>query len=916
MLKPSIWRFLKQAMSPKAPFHQFDLDFSSVRQIPADPKVRLDYFRTFKNLIEQEQQKIKEWHRTGAGGREVIQALTALIDEVIRQVVMSLSELEAYQSKNLPDTFALVAVGGYGRGELNPGSDIDLLFLLQRKMNSTLDRFIQDIISVLWGIGLEIGQSCRTVKECQLLAQDDPTIRTSMIETRFLTGNYPLYQNLRNSVRKNVLKRKAKEFLNENLKTIFASSETREGVTSHPEPDIKNGPGGLRDYHAALWTVAVSFDGVSLQEIQRSDVVTPKELGQLAKSVDFLLRVRNEAHYRKNKKSDVLEMGIQKKLAANLGYPGPDDKGDAEAFMRDYFMHATRIRHICADIFYRCLEVKPTLQNILTQLQQTHLENGFVVKKNKLSAQDLNEDQLKKDLSLFIKIFQLCQQHGLQPDTQLNRLIRQNAELVGSRFIASPPVADFLLGVLGHPHSENVLRLLHEANLLAQLLPEFGQSQYRISFDFYHRYTADEHALRMVHFLENLADRSDKKLKTFQERYNETDHRAILKLACLLHSLEKEGEEIPTSKIRESLSRVFRDLALTPEQRDLLVFLVAELHTLKEFAFHEDIHDPAIIRRLGDIAETPQKLDLLLLMSYAELNAVAPGTWTSWKRNLLTEMHQRTRDYLVRPESLKEKPQTTRQSVYSKLADQFPKEIIDRHLETMPDDYLHAAESDEIVEHIRLVEKKGDDDFAIQFIDQPSGEFFDLILCGQSNSGLFKNLVGTLTARALNILSAQIFSRKDGLVVIIVQVGSQKAINIFGSVETVWKDIESHLKDLLGETKTLKSLLKERTRLLSEEPGEAAIEPHIRVENHSDNPFTLIRIEARDHPGMLYKIAHTFREFGIRPHRAQIATRGGRGIDVFSVSLDGRKLNFEPLIERVKERLINTLLVKKLEDLE
>ena len=318
-------------MSPKPHFHQFDLDFSSVRKIPADPKVRLDYFHKFKDLIQQEHDKIKEWHRAGAGGREVIQALTGLIDEVTRHVITSLSELEEYRNKNLTDKFALVAVGGYGRGELNPGSDIDLLFLLQKKVDKTLNRFIQDIISVLWGIGLEIGQSCRTVKECQLLALDDPTIRTSMIETRFLTGTYPLYQKLWNSVRKNVLKKKAKEFLNENLKTIFDSSDAGEGVTSHPEPDIKNGPGGLRDYHAALWAVAMSFDGASLQEIQRADVVTPEELGQLGESVDFLLKIRNDLHYQKGKKSDALVMGLQKELAAHLGYRGEEGQGDAVA---------------------------------------------------------------------------------------------------------------------------------------------------------------------------------------------------------------------------------------------------------------------------------------------------------------------------------------------------------------------------------------------------------------------------------------------------------------------------------------------------------------------------------------------------------------------------------------------------------
>lgn len=901
-------------MNPQAPFHQFDLDFSPVRQIPADPKVRLEYFRRFKDLIQQEHDKIKSWHRAGAGGREVIQAMTGLIDEVVRHVVKVLSELDEYQNKNLPDKFALVAVGGYGRGELNPGSDIDLLFLLQKQMDKTLDRFIQDITSVLWGIGLEIGQSCRTVKECQLLAQDDPTIRTSMIETRFLTGTYALYQKLWESVRKNVLKKRAKEFLSDNLKKIFESSETREGVTSHPEPDIKNGPGGLRDYHAALWGVAVSFDGVSLQEIQRTDVVTPQELDQLEQSVDFLLKVRNEMHYQKGKKLDILEMGIQMELAAQLGYLAPDGSGDAKAFMRDYFMHATRIRHITKDICSRCLEVKPTLENILTQLQKKNLDYGFVIKKTKLSLQEFDERLFQNDLSLFLKVFQLCQEYGLQPDTQLNRLIRQNVDLVDSHYIANPKVGKFLLGILEHPHSEKVLRLMHESGLLARLIPEFGRSQFRISYDFYHRYTADEHALRMIHFLENLPELPDEGLKKFQELYEKAEDRVVLKLACLLHSLGTE--ESSSSKTRESLHRVFEHLTLTPQQCDLLIFLISHMHTLNEIAFHEDIHDPVILRNLSRLTETPQKLGLLMLMSYAELNAVAPGTWTSWKKLLLTEVYHRTHNYMAHPESLEQKPQTTRQAVYAKLARELPKEVIDRHLEAMPEDYFLTADSEDILKHIRLVQKKGDKPFAIQFIDHAPEDFFDLILCGQSNIGLFKNLVGTLTARALNILSAQIFSRKDGIAIIIVQVGSLEAINIFGSVEKVWQEIEKNFKELSDETKTLGALLKERTRLLQETRPEAAIEPRIQIENYAENPFTLIRIEARDHPGMLYKIAHAFRSFGIRPHRAKIATRGGKGIDVFSVSLDGRKITFPALIQQIKDRLVATLLVKKLEDLE
>ena len=896
-------------MDPQKPFHQFGIDFSSIGGIPEDPKVRLEYFRRFKNLIEQEREKIMAWHRSGAGGREVIQAMTGLIDEVIRYVVVSLADLEAYRGKHLTEKFALVAVGGYGRGELNPGSDIDLLFLLQRQMNKTLDLFLQDVISVLWGIGLEIGQSCRTVKECQTLAQTDPTIRTSMIEMRLLIGPPPLFQKLRESVLRTVLRKKAREFLNDNLKKIFESSEEREGVTSQPEPDIKNGPGGLRDYHAALWSVAVTFDGASLQEINRPDVVTPQELSQVEQSVDYLLRVRNEMHYRKKKKYDVLDMALQKEMAEQGG-------GDVKGFMRAYFQHATRIRHITEDIFNRCLEVKPSLETLLTGLKERPLEGGFTIKRKKLSIQEFDEHLFQNDRSLFLKVFRMCLEHGLEPDSQLNRLIRQNADRVDTEYIASPEVGEFLLAVLADGRSERILRLMHDVNLLARLVPEFGLSQYRISYDLYHRYTADEHALRMVRFLEALPEVQDEGLKLFRDLSREAKEPVILKLACLLHSLGKEGEETSTLKTQEALGRVFEHLNLTPDQRALLLFLIDHLHTLNQVAFHEDIHDPAIVRKLAEVAETPEKLGLLMLISYTELNAVAPGTWTSWKRTLLTSVYHRTRNYLLKPESLEQRPQATREAVYAQAAGRWPREVIDKHLKSMPKDYLHTAEPDAVVTHIRLIEDKGNRPFALEIVDRPQEEFFNLTLCGNSNTGLFKYLVGTLTARALNILSAQIFSRKDGIALIIAQVGRKDAVTLYGGVREVAQGIEKNLDDLFNGKKTLGALLKERTRLLRESRGSAGIEPKVKVENASENPFTVIRIEARDHPGMLYKIAHAFRNFGIRPHRAKIATRGGRGTDVFSVSLDGRKITFPPLIQRVKDTLVTTLLVEKIEELD
>ncbi len=904
-------------MPDSATKYKFGIDFTLVKTIPEDPRDRLEYFNAFKVLLKNEREKIKAFHRSETGGREVVQANTCLVDEVIKQVIHSLAALPAYSSSRILENFALIAVGGYGRGDLNPHSDVDLLFILPRKSsNKVVGLFIQDAVSVLWGIKLEIGHSCRTVRECQQLAREDLTIGTSMIDTRFLLGDHGLYQQLTNSVRKNILNKNTAGILKASLKAKYEQFGNEGAVVNEPEPDIKNGSGGLRDYHAVLWAAAVRFGCFSLHEIGRSDIISREELILLDEGVDFLLRVRNELHYLTEKKTEVLTFDVQKQLAENLGYRGAEDNSAVEIFMRDYFIQTTKIHRICETVFIKCVQAKPYIKKVIRSFQEKDIGQGLYVLKSRLTTHENTALPFQENKGLFLHIFLTCQKRSLEPNTHLKREIRLNAHLIDEAFIQSSVVKEFLFELLDAPDSERVLRLMHETSILGKLLPEFGQGHCLVTYDYYHRFTADEHSLRMVRFLEELAElKNDKELAALTQVYAEVPSKLILKLACLMHTLGKDQQS--SSQInRESVTLISKRLDLDSEQKQSLIFLVDNLDTMNEFAFHQDINQPATINDFAQRIGNPRRLNLLYLISYAELKAVAPETWTAGKNVLLSELYRRTRNHLLRPETIQEKPQSTRDAILALMQNDFPDKEISDHLDAMSDEYLGSVRPEEAVQHFHFSRELREKPFVLHPEYRAAGRFYDLILCRQNDPDLFKNFVGAVTSMSLNILGAQIYSRNDGVVFITLQVDETDALKIMDENRDVWQEVEKNLAGVLDGTGRLADLLAQRTRfIVSRKIHTEAIIPKVEVSNTSQSPFTYIRVEARDHPGMLYKIAKPLADLNIQIHRAKIGCQGGRGIDVFYVTLRGEKIRIPGLIQRVKENLIKILLVENLEDI-
>ena len=890
--------------------YRLEIDFSQVKTIPPDPRERLPYFQAFKKLLTAEKEKIKSWHRSGTGGREIIQAHTSLIDEVIRHVLLSMTQLEAYAEANVLEDFSLIAVGGYGRGELNPLSDIDLLFLLPEKPRPLTESFIKDALSVIWGFGMEIGHSSRTIKDCVKLAKEDLTIKTSMIETRFLIGNRSTYEKFYSSIHKNVLQKGVKQFLNSKLKEKYTRHGQEDGVVCHPEPDIKNGPGGLRDYHNALWATAVRYGCHSLREINETHVLSQPEIESLYHSVDFALRVRNELHYLTGKKTDVLTFDLQKELAANLGYRSSTDGQPVEEFMHDYYLHATNIHNFSQNLFEHCRQPKRSLKKVISSLIKKSVGHGFHISDSALIYDGDVKEDFKKDKSLLLTALELCRKHQVMPDYKLRRQMRLNKNLVNAQFMKGKEVRDFLFSILEDSAAEKILRLMHETNILEQVLPEFGLAHCKVNHDFYHHYTADEHSLRVIRFLDELASTSMTNPTDLSALYRDYPEKEVLKLSALLQSARKmPNDELDDQNFSQALTE---RLSLQKTDAQTLQFFLDNPYTLIDTALHQDIHHPGVIQQFGSTVENLERLKGLYLLSYAELRAVAPGTLTAWKKILLSELYERTLKYLENPESLEQQPKATRAGVFKALQRELPVNDIEKHLRQMPEDYLMTASSEEVALHIRLIRSFKDKLFILHHQFHEEGNFHNLTLCCPIGSEAFQKLVGTVTAKNLNILGAHIYLKQDGIVIVSMQV---EADTHAGAEDLeVWKDIKNILGRLFSKETSLQDLLKSRTRYAGRQKKIAVI-PRVHVEKTADNPFTVIRVEARDHIGMLYKVSTVFVDFGIRIHRAKISTQGDRAIDVFYVSLRNPQVNFNKMISRFKQHMVQTLLIEKLEDI-
>jgi [protein-PII] uridylyltransferase len=847
---------------------------------PIVPAVGLQQFRV---VLAEEEAAIRELHFTGAGGNEVVQRRTALIDRLLREV------WNAGGVAN--DRPALVAVGGYGRGELNPRSDVDILFLCR---NEREREQASPVLYLLWDIGLDIGHSVRSVAECVDLARSDPKIRTSLLESRLLAGDQAFYQEYRHRMSSEVFNRKTAQFITEKIAERNAMRQKYGGSLYLREPNIKESVGGLRDIHLARWIALTRFGVAAEPDLLRSGIVGPEQIARFIGARNFLWRLRNEVHYLSDRKNDQLTYDLQEQTARDFRYRDSAHLSSVERFMKSYFLHARTIQDFTRVVVERSLPARSRgWFDVARQVGSFSLRG-----KTLFSAR---EGLFRQRPEAVFEAFSIVQSHGV---VLSDRLRQELASCGAAEVRASAPAAAIFLSMLDAPDRlADTLTLMRDTGLLGRYLPEFRAVQALAPHDHYHKYTVDEHILAAVRNLEDVRQMRSPALETLSQAMRDVTKRWVLMLAVLLHDLGKAFRGDHERHGRDIAAQVLLRLGVSGDDRERILFLVENHLLMSVLSQRRELDDRKVIDDFARTVRDPANLRMLYLLTYADMSAVGPAAWTGWKAALLQDLYLRTLRHFDKAAGAQDDRQTRFVSVRRHLASSgFPPEEIEAFLQSMPPNYVMTASRSRMLDHLQMVHQLPADQFVIRHRHRFEHGYTDLTVCAYDAYGMFYRTAATIAAQNLSILRAQVYTARNGIMIDTFQITNEEgAITTY---EEVWATLEADLRDVLTGKKPppeAKASLYGRTV-----PGD--VSPSVAFDNETSPALTIIDIKARDRIGLLYRIARILYDLNIDIASAKISTEGIRAMDSFYVTdLLGGKIADPDRLARIRDALLNVL---------
>ena len=871
-----------------------------------------DRREAYHRFLRLEEHRVRLAHRGGAGGVAVARRRAALIDYVVRRVLDGVLQTHRPAAGPVALPISLVAVGGYGRRELNPYSDVDLAFVHPDGPASVVtaaETLIKQVLAELNDLELELGaQSTLSVSGAVELANQDMRTKTSFLECRLLGGQPEWFADLRSQFEARCVRKFAEDYVAARM-TDQAKRHQRYGmVVSMQEPNVKNGCGGLRDYQNLLWVSFFKAGARSVAELVTQGLLSPREGRQLDEAYDFLMRVRNDLHYLVRSKvcSDVLTLELQPVVARNLGYPQTTDTRRLEAFMHDYYLHARNIFHLSETLTERLALKSPTRRAgapVLDWLLRrkpaatpgddgVHCVEGFLY--------PAGEDVFDQDPGRMLRVFRQALERPAQLGAEMRQLIRRKLPLIRGDFLESRTAAAEFTRLLAAPGGVGrALRLMHEVDFLGRFVPEFKGLTCLPQHDYAHRYTADEHTLVCLEKLDGLRTSTVKQDQPYRALLARLEDPLVLHLALLLHDTGKAtGARSSTEASALMAQSVCQRLHLSPARRRAVTFLVDHQHTLLLTALHRDLEDPSATAAFAGIVGSPANLDALVLFSWADALGTDEQSWTDWKDMLVWQLYDATTRHLAGTAAAARRT-CDRNALNQRLAEQLPPDFAEEiaaHLSYLPDRYFTAHSEAAIRTHIELfreflVQREADEAQALapayRIVPRPDQGHWEVMIGGWNRRDFFTKIAGCLSAARLNILTAEVYAREDSLALATLRVTG--ADGRLPRHLQAWEGAASLLRRALGpESLDLEPLLRAAAPADPlRRPTRTDFPSRIQVSNDAHADFTLVEVQAPDRLGLLHDLLRAFDQLGLRVSLSHISTDKGAARDSFFVMEPG-----------------------------
>ncbi|WP_421708011.1 [protein-PII] uridylyltransferase [Algihabitans sp.] len=881
-------------------------------------RARSEILELLKGTLAQGREEIRRRFEAGASGRTTAALLAWQADQIVRLIYDHVGQdLYPLANPSMAERLSLAAAGGYGRGELAPYSDIDLLFLLPYKTTPRSEQVIESVLYYLWDLGFKVGHATRSVDDCLRQARQDVTIATNLLESRFLWGDQALFLEFKSRYAAEVQAGKGLWFAEAKLAERSRRHQRYgQGSRYALEPNVKESKGGLRDLHTIFWLGKFLYQVDAVEKLIDKGVFTKAEARTFGKALEFLWTLRCWLHYQTGRGEERLTFDLQHAIAPLMGYTEHAGKKAVERFMKRYFLVAKDVGDLTR-IFCAQIEAEHNRRSRfrLPLLRGRGKIGGFKLEGDRLTVKG-PEHFADKPVDL-LRLFQVAQANDLDIHPDALRSATQSLKHIDKALRETPKANQVFLDILtGEQNPETALRRMNEAGVLGRFLPDFGRAVSMMQFNMYHHYTVDEHtlfAIGILHAIEQgkLQDEAPIASSVVHKVLN----RRVLFLAVLLHDIAKGRPGDHSEEGAKIAHRLCPRLGLSPEETETVAWLVLHHLAMSDTAFKRDIDDPKTIQDFAGLVQSRERLNLLLVLTVADIRAVGPGVWNAWKASLLRELYWRSEEVLSggfstegRERRIEVKKAALRQAL-EECAEAFDPDWIEGFLERGYDAYWLSLDVETLVRHARLI-RTAEAEQRLLTVDtrvDPYREATEVTIYTADHAGLFNRIAGALAVAGANVEVARIFTHKDGMALDIFWVRDAANGGAFAKPSKLAKLYAAIERTLSGSIRPLTELRRQAPNLPSRFEI-FTVAPRVLIDNAASRQHTVIEVNGRDRPGLLYRLTLALARLGLMIDSAQITTYGERAVDSFYVhDALNSKIESPQRLRAIRKKLLEAL---------